>query len=391
MRIRKVHVFDGQKLCEGLFDVVTEQNRIAAVTPWDGTPAAQGEIDGNGGYLLPGLIDLHVHLTWDGLVDPAMDIWHRSKEENLLETVANTLKYLQAGVTSVRDLGSPDDDCIHVGQAIRRGWLAGPRIFGSGQSIIMTGGHDPFHGIPVDGPWEALKAVRTQVMKGCAVIKVSATGGVYGREEGEAVDDTELRKEELEMIMDEAHRRHVPVTAHAIGEQGIRACLEAGIDCIEHGQYIQEDMAQFMAQHGVAFVPTFYIYKHLTEDPNTPEYAREKASRVLEHHKNAVRLAKQYGVTIGTGSDAGSPNTPHPALQEELEALTESGLTNTEILAAATGNAAKILWQEGKVGTVAPGAFADLLLVDADPTADLTVLRKLRMVIANGEIAADNR
>ena len=119
------------------------------------------------------------------------------------------------------------------------------------------------------------------------------------------MDDTELRDEELAMIMDEAHRRKVPVTAHAIGEMGIRACLKAGIDCIEHGQYIQEDMAKTMAEKGVAYVPTFYIYKHLTEDPNTPEYAREKSARVLEHHRNAVRLAKQYGVTIGTGSAAG--------------------------------------------------------------------------------------
>lgn len=385
MLIKNVHIFDGTQKLEGLYDIAIEGNRIAAVTPHDGAPAAAGDIDGAGGYVMPGLIDLHVHLTWDGLVDPAMDIWHRTKEENLLETVANTLKYLKAGITSVRDLGSPDDDAIHVGQAIKKGWFPGPRVYAAGQSIIMTGGHDPFHGIPVDGPWEACKAVRTQVSKGCAVIKISATGGVYGREEGEAVDDTELRDEELAMIMDEAHRRKVPVTAHAIGEMGIRACLKAGIDCIEHGQYIQEDMAKTMAEKNVAYVPTFYIYKHLTEDPNTPEYAREKSAAVLEHHKNAVRLAKQYGVTIGTGSDAGSPNTPHPSLQEELEALTESGLTNEEILRAATGNGAKILHQQGKVGCIAPGAFADLLLTKEDPCRDVRALRKLELVIADGK------
>lgn len=385
MLIKNVHIFNGTETLDGLFDIHLKKNLIDRILPH--TDAASDEIeilDGNEKWIMPGLIDLHVHLTWDGLVDPAMDIWHRSKEENMMETVANSLKYLKHGITSIRDLGSPDDDAIHVGRAIQRGWFPGPRIFAAGMSIIMTGGHDPFHGIPVDGPWEALKAVRTQVSKGCSVIKISATGGVYGRIEGEGVDDTELRDEELEMIMNEAHRRKVPVTAHAIGEQGVRSCLHAGIDCIEHGQFIQPDMAKQMAEQGTAYVPTLFVYKHHADNPKTPEYARTKSIAVLEHHQNALKYARENGVLIGTGSDAGSPNTPHPALLDEIFSLSEAGMTNQEILKAATSNAAKILWQEGKIGIVQEGAFADLLLLDKNPCENLETLKQIHTVIANG-------
>lgn len=387
MLIKNVHIFDGMKVLDGLFDISLHDNLIQGVFPHTDSISYEGEIvEGAGKWIMPGLIDLHVHLTWDGLVDPAMDIWHRTKEENMMETVANAMKYLNHGITSVRDLGSPDDAAIHVGRAIQRGWFLGPRIYAAGMSIIMTGGHDPFHGIPVDGPWESLKAVRTQVSKGCSVIKISATGGVYGRIEGENVDDTELRDEELEMIMSEAHRRKVPVTAHAIGEQGSRSCLNAGIDCIEHGQFIQPDMAQQMAQQGTAYIPTFFVYKHHADNPKTPEYARKKSIEVLENHKKALKYARENGVLIGAGSDAGSPNTPHPALLEELFALSSAGMSNQEVLRTATSNAARILWQEGKIGVVQEGAFADLLLLNENPCENLEAIRTIRSVIANGKI-----
>ena len=215
MKIQNIHVFDGQNVLEGLYDVFIQNHRISKICVHD--PASGGceeeILDAAGRWLLPGLIDLHVHLTWNGKEDPAADITHSTREENMLETVSNALKYLKHGITSVRDLGSPDDAALHVGKAIEKGQIAGPRIFATGMSLIMTGGHDPFHGLSVDGPWEALKGVRTQVKKGAKVIKISATGGVYGRESGESVDDTELRQEEVDMIIDEAHRRKVPVTA----------------------------------------------------------------------------------------------------------------------------------------------------------------------------------
>lgn len=387
MLIQNVHIFDGEKALEGLYDVKLNGQYIESVTAHDpARPADSAALPGDGCWLLPGLIDLHVHLTWNGGVDPGTDIAQASAEENLLETVRNTLKYLAHGITSVRDLGTPDDAALHVSKAVASGKLQGPRIFTSGMSLIMTGGHDPFHGLPVDGPWEALKGVRTQVAKGAQVIKISATGGVYGREEGEGVDDTELRQEELEMIMDEAHRRHVPVTAHAIGEQGIRACLKAGIDCIEHGHFIQPDMAQTMAEQGTALVPTFFIYQHLAANPNIPAYARKKAIAVTEQHRKALGYAKEAGVVIGAGSDAGSPDKPHPALYEEIAALADGGLSPAEALCAATGNAGRILGKPGKLGVIQPGAYADLLLVKNDPCQDLRALQEVKAVVANGQV-----
>lgn len=390
MIVRGARIFDGMDALDGQYDVYVAEGAIVRVVPGGGeAPAGDpGEevVDAAGRWLLPGLIDLHVHLTWNGGADPAGDITATGPQEHLLETVANTLRYLPHGITSVRDLGSPEDACLYVARATESGRIPGPRVFGSGMSLIMTGGHDPFHGLPVDGPAEALKGVRTQVAKGAHVIKISATGGVYGRAEGEGVDDTELRPEEIRMIVDEAHRRNVKVTAHAIGEQGIRECLKAGIDCIEHGHYIQKDMADIMRKQGTALVPTFYIYRHLAEGEGIPAYARAKAQKVVEQHGRALRLAYEKGLCIGAGSDAGSPQTPHPSLHEEISALAGGGLSHRDALRAATGNAGEILGMGGRLGVVREGALADMILVGGNPLENLDVLRSPEIVVSRGRI-----
>ncbi|MEG1584610.1 MAG: amidohydrolase family protein, partial [Anaerovorax sp.] len=248
------------------------------------------------------------------------------------------------------------------------------------------GGHDPFHGIMADGPWEVLKAVRAQVAKGASVIKISATGGVYGRIEGEGVDDVELRQEEVDMIVDESHRRNVKVTAHAIGESGIRGCLQAGIDCIEHGHCITEDMAAEMKRKNIALVPTFYIYQHLSSNPNVPAYARKKASEIIERHRKALKYCYAAGITIGAGSDAGSPYSPHPSLIQELYALAEGSMDNADVIKAATGNAAVILGAENNLGFTRSGYLADLILTEENPIENLSTLEKPSLVIKNGKI-----
>ncbi|MDO4549230.1 MAG: amidohydrolase family protein [Clostridia bacterium] len=386
--IRKAKIFDGKTALVGLYDILIERSIIKSVTPYspDADFTEAESIDAEGKTVLPGLIDLHVHLTWNGGVDPAEDIRRESPEEHLLTTAGSAMKYLAAGITSVRDLGSPEDAAIFVDRAIKAGKFIGPRIFASGQSIIMTGGHDPFHGIMADGPWEVLKAVRRQVAQGASVIKISATGGVYGRVEGEGVDDVELRQEEVDMIVDEAHRRNVKVTAHAIGEAGIRGCLKAGIDCIEHGHCITEDMAAEMRDKNVALVPTIYIYQHLSSSVDVPEYARKKSAAIITHHGKALKWCHEAGVLIGAGSDAGSPYSPHPSLLNELYALENGGLSREEVLAAATGNAAKIIGVSGQLGTIKEGFLADLIVVGGDPLTSLSVLGEPEHVVKNGEV-----
>lgn len=386
--IRKASVFDGERTLVGLYDIFIEGSIIKRISPHD--PGAEyteiKSIDANAGRVLPGMIDLHVHLTWNGGEDPAEDIRRECLEEHLLTTVGSAMKYLAAGITSVRDLGSPEDAAIFVDRAIRAGKFQGPRIFSSGQSIIMTGGHDPFHGIMADGPWEVLRAVRRQVALGAPVIKISATGGVYGRVEGEGVDDVELRQEEVDMIVDEAHRRNVKVTAHAIGETGIRGCLKAGIDCIEHGHCITKDMAAEMREKNISFVPTFYIYQHLSSNTEVPEYARKKAAEIIACHREALKWCHETGVLIGAGSDAGSPYSPHPSLMEELYALEKGGLSKEEVLAAATGNAARIIGGSRKFGFIKEGYLADIVITEGDPLESLSVLENIEHVVKNGEV-----
>ena len=386
--IRKAMVFDGGRALAGLYDILIEKSVIKSITPYDPDTKFAGieSIDADGKTAIPGLMDLHVHLTWNGGADPAEDIRRENAEEHLLTTVGSALKYLAAGITSVRDLGSPGDAAIFVDRAIKAGKFQGPRIFASGQSIIMTGGHDPFQGIMADGPWEVLRAVRRQVALGAPMIKISATGGVYGRTEGEGVDDVELRQEEVDMIVDEAHRRNVKVTAHAIGEAGIRGCLKAGIDCIEHGHCITEDMAAEMREKGTALVPTFYIYQHLSSSAEVPEYARKKAADIIARHRNALKWCHEAGVLIGAGSDAGSPYSPHPSLMEELYALEEGGLSKEEVLTAATGNAARIIGVSERLGFIKEGYLADIVIVNGDPLESLSALERPAHVIKDGEV-----
>ncbi len=385
--IKNARVFDGFSLRQGTWNVAISDEKIVDVFTGDGEDRrAIREIDAAGKLLLPGLIDLHVHLTWDGGLDPATTIEQSSPEKIFTDTVSSTLKYLEKGITSVRDLGSTNDAAIHIGKAVDSGKLPGPRIFSSGRSIIMTGGHDPFHGIMIDGPWEALKAVRLQAFVGARVIKISATGGVYGRATGEGVEDIELRPEEIQMIVNEAHRRHLPVTAHAIGEAGISNCVEAGIDCIEHGHYITPSLAQEMSKKDISYVPTLAVYKHLAEDPEIPEYAREKSKKIIERQMQAFQWAQKAGVRIGAGSDTGSAKMPHPSLLRELIALNKAGLGIEEVIKTATSEAAKILKMEGRLGVIRPGALADCVLVGGTPWVKLDDMDKIFCVIKGGSL-----
>lgn len=384
--IKNVKLFDGCEYQSGIWNVSIENGYFLSVSKEDldiGDTSKQ-VINGEGKMLIPGLIDLHVHLTWDGGLDPALTIENSTPDEIMIETFSNALKYLENGITTVRDLGSTNDAAIKVGKAVEQGKLPGPRVFSSGQSIIMTGGHDPFHGIMIDGPWEALKAVRRQAFIGASVIKISATGGVYGRKLGEAVEDVELRPEEIEMIIDEAHRRNIPVTAHAIGEEGIMNCIRAGIDCIEHGHFITRSLACEMVEKNVSYVPTIAVYRHLTSDGEIPVYAREKSRRIVNRHLQAFLWAKEAGVNIGAGSDAGSPKMPHPSLFSEIVALRDAGMNSLEALKAATSNASSILKMGNLLGVIKPHAVADCVLIDGDPIENLQDLKKISCVIKGG-------
>ncbi len=377
LKLRNVRLLDDDQERAGLWDVEVRNGRIHVVLaaspsiPMSDLPV----VDARGAYLLPGLIDLHVHLVWDGGPDPVATLERERREETLLRAVGHARQTLEAGITTVRDLGSVDDLAIDLAEAVERGHVVGPRIIASGRTIIMTGGHDPFWGVMADGPADVLKATRSQLYRGAAVIKVSATGGVYGRARGESVSDEELTFAEIRVIVDEAHKRGIAVAAHAIGFNGIRNAVQAGVDTIEHGHQLTPELAADLASRDGTLVPTLFVYRQIAEQPSIPDYAQTKAKAIVDEHRRAVRLAQEAGLRIGAGSDAGSPMTPHGALIDELLALVDAGVSPADALRATTQDAARVLGLGHELGRVAPGFLADLVLVPENPLADLGRLR----------------
>lgn len=346
-------------------------------------PKMLSKIDGGGKYLLPGLIDLHVHLMWDGSIDPVHTLTNEGYEQMLIRAVSYTQDYIKHGITTVRDIGSVDDIAIHVARAINRKLVKGPRIIASGKTLTMTGGHDPFWARFVDGKDEALKGVREQIYKGAGVIKVSSTGGVYGRTEGEAVGNVELSREEQEVICNEAHKFGLRVASHAIGREGILNSILAGVDTIEHGHFLDDELIQLMEEKNAAWIPTLYVYKQIAEQEGIPSYAKEKAYNIVKRHTKAFQKYFSGGVIIGAGSDAGSPSTPHPSLLQELLSMNSLVKDIKSILKTATVNAGIIL--DKKLGQVKSGYEADFILLSKNPLDNLENLQSVDNVFIKGE------
>jgi imidazolonepropionase-like amidohydrolase len=337
-------------------------------------PAADARLDLGGKACVPGLIDLHVHLCWDGSADP-VDVNRRDGQElTLLRMAAHARQTLERGITTVRDVGSIADLSLVLERAIRGGVLPGPRLIACGRTLVMTGGHDPFWGVFCDGPWAGVAGVREQAFRGARVIKVAATGGVYGRAEGEEVGTSELGLEELRAICAEAHRLGLRVATHAVGRDGIDNSVAAGCDTIEHGIFASDEALGRMAAEGRFLTPTLFIYRHIAEGAG-PDYARRKAIACAEQHPRTVARARAAGVAITAGSDSGSPGAPHPALFAELRDLVDRGsLSPTQAITAATATNARALGLDGEIGTLVAGRQADLLIVEGDPARDVTAL-----------------
>lgn len=362
---------------QGIITGISDNNQLVMESQAD-------SLDLDGCFAVPGLIDLHTHMIWSAGDDPVKTVNDEGIQLSLLHAAHNARITLEQGITSVRDLGSNEDVAIALARAIDRGYVPGPRVISSGCTIIMTGGHDPFWGIAADGPFELVKAVRQQVMKGARIIKISATGGVYGRQEGEEVGTAELTRNEIEAVCQEAHRFGLKVAAHAISEEGIRNCVEAGVDTIEHGHFLTQEMMLRMKELGVFWVPTLYVYQRIADGEGVPDYAVKKARKITNNHQAAFRNALKVGLPFAAGSDAGSPSTPHGALLSELETMVACGCDPFRALQAATNTAARALGLENEIGTLDIGKRADILILDKDPTHDISNLRNLRHVIKDG-------
>jgi imidazolonepropionase-like amidohydrolase len=299
--------------------------------------------------------------------------------------------FLRGGITSVRDVGSYDDEALVLGCALELGLLDGPRLTSCGRIISATAPGGPIFGTmyrEADGPWEMRKAVREQIRRGAGFVKVMATGArSVAREDPEPA---QMTREELHAIVDEAHRMGIRVAAHAEGLEGTRMAVEEGVDTVEHGLALHRDPALLdeMAARGTVLVPTLTTFHDLAER-FAPEFVPalvDQAKRQLEEAYRTLVAARDAGVTLALGFDSGPPG----ASAAELVRMVEGGLTTAEGLAAATAGSAAALGTD-EVGAVEPGRSADLIVVDGDPSSDVRVLAdwaRIWLVLRDGRPVA---
>jgi imidazolonepropionase-like amidohydrolase len=343
--------------------VVLRNGLITSVGESD-PPADCHVIDLAGKTLLPGLIDAHAHLTSLGKLPDELRAY------GLVKAMSDLL---EAGITTVRDLGAYGDSVWRLRDAALRGLCKAPRLVLCGQVISATcAGAKTFPGMyrEANGVDEIRAAVREQASAGADVIKVMSTGALTVA--GEDIGPPQLRSDEMVPLVEEAHRLGLPVASHAEGADGIRLSVEAGADTIEHGEegYLVPEALAAMAESGAIFVPTLSVFDHVAESDAYPRWMRERARRLGESARLTVQAARKEGVAIAMGADA----PPQGANAQELVRLADAGLTGIEALTAATGISARACRVDGLVGTVEPGKKADLIVVDGDPVSDLAIL-----------------
>ncbi|MFI6365161.1 amidohydrolase family protein [Nocardia sp. NPDC050630] len=384
--------------------IVVEGNRIVAIDPPE-LPAGAQVIDLGELTLLPGLMDMEVNLLIGGPDNPSglPNPMHGVQDDPVYRTLRATVNAgttLRAGFTTVRNLGLMVKTGgylldVDLGRAIEQGWIEGPRIVAAGHAITPTGGHlDPTmfqrlapHIMPLsveegraNGVPQVRESVRYQIKYGAEVIKISASGGVMSH--GTVAGAQQYSDEELVAIVDEAHRAGVRVAAHAHGDAGIRACIRAGVDCIEHGSLATDDTIAMMVEHGTFLVPTSYLSEGLDVSKAAPAL-QKKAAEVFPRARETLRRAIHAGVKIACGTDA--PAIPHGHNAKELWALVDRGMTPAQALRAATITSAELIGVEDR-GRLAPGLLADIIAVPGDPTADISVIEDVRFVMKDGHI-----
>jgi imidazolonepropionase-like amidohydrolase len=381
--------------------VIVDEGKIVSVE--DGfvpAPAGAATIDLRTRTVLPGLIDSHTHLSSDragneGLAAAMTD----SQALGTLETQWNGMKTLRAGFTTVRNLGDNGGKTLALREAIKRGWVMGPRIIDAGEAISTTGGHmDDRVGLAdevgealvhtenlCDGVDACRRAVRRQVGRGADVIKFASTGGVNS---GTGLA-TRMFEDEARALVETAHAYGRKVAVHAHGLDGIKLAVRAGADSIEHGTTIDEETAKMMAKAGTFYVPTLstvngYI-ERLAANPNAyPPAIKAQIDWRIGITGKSLQVAYPAGVKIAYGTDAGV--SKHGRNADEFELLVKFGMPPAEAIKAATVNAAALLGLNKEIGTIEPGKSADIIAVDGDPLADVKVLKAMKFVMARGTV-----
>src|SRR6202050_4682031 len=357
-------------------------------------PAGPKTIHLSNSTILPGLIDCHTHLTYTPYMAGPAGL-HISYPRQALIGAHSARVTLEAGFTTVRNVGANGYSDIALRDSIKAGEVIGPRIVASGPALSITGGHGdenflaPQFNFSSDGVADGVDGVTAKVREnikyGADVIKFMATGGVLSEGDNPAL--AQYSPEEMKAIVDTAHGLGRKVAAHAHGATGIKFAVLAGVDSIEHGSYINDEDIQLMKQHGTYLVPTVYLDDWLTENLQTlglTENVVSKAKVVLPIAQKNISHAFKEGVKVAFGTDAAV--YPHGLNAHEFGKMVSMGLTPLQSIQAATVNAADLIGWSDRVGTLETGKFADIVAVQGDPLADVHLLESVRFVMKGGEV-----
>ncbi|MEE1878081.1 metal-dependent hydrolase family protein [Altererythrobacter litoralis] len=375
---------------------VTDGRIVSIVDGFQPTPEGATMVHLPDHTVLPGLIDLHTHLTGD----PGGDFWKQAVDPNEWSVVVgakNARRTALAGFTTVREAGSAQETAFSLRRGTAEGLIPGPRIVAAGPALSIIGGHGDVSGFRpevnelLDGGYtctgavECAEKVRLASQNGSDIIKITATGGVLSQQ-GRGLE-AHFTDAEMKSIVDTAHSLGLKVMAHAHGARGMEAAARAGVDTLEHGTYIDEATAKVMRENGTVLVPTLMAFQGIKNRLGKGIYTpvvEDKVRAVAAYAETIIERARKWGVKIAFGTDAGVYD--HGRNAEELALMRKGGMSDREVLASATSFAAEVLGMEKEIGKLAPGFSADIIAVKGNPLADVSVLEKVDWVMVRGRV-----
>ncbi|OFX01258.1 MAG: Xaa-Pro dipeptidase [Alphaproteobacteria bacterium RIFCSPHIGHO2_12_FULL_63_12] len=377
--------------------VVVDEGKVVAVGTRATLPAPDGAttVDLGAKTILPGLIDMHTHLIGDQTLGGYRGIGE-TRESAAIWSVVNAEKTLMAGFTTVRNVGAGDYADVALRDAIAAGVVPGPRMYVSGPSIGIVGGHcSDYNLLPNDfhlrgegaatGPWEMREKVRNNIKYGADVIKTCSTGGVFSKGTVPGAEQNTI--EEMQAIVAEAHQRGLKVASHAHGNAGIKNAIKAGVDTIEHASYLDKEAVNMAKSKGVYLVMDIYNTEYTQTEGRKNgvlEESLRKDAEIAEIQRESFRLAAKMGAKLAYGTDSGV--YPHGDNGRQFAWMVKYGMTPIEAVRSATTYAAQALGKEKSLGQIRPGYAADIIAVDGDPLTDVSVLEKVGFVMKDGAV-----